>query len=783
MTPGISLCLVLHNHQPVGNFGWVIRDLWERAYEPMLKALEARPSFRAGLHYSGPLLDWIEEEEPSAIPRIRALAEREQVELLGSGLTEPILASLPLRDRHTQLVRMADRVESLFGRRPAGAWLTERVWEPDLASDLARAGYAYTIVDDNHLRSAQVPREGQWGTWSTDDQGLRLTLFASEQGLRYAMPWATVEETIAHLRANATPERSRIGLMGDDGEKFGGWPGTHELCWSTNGWMQQFFDAVEQNAAWIQPVRPADWLAAHPPLGRVYVPTSSYAEMTEWALPPDEAPVFHDLLAEARRRNRPAYKFLFGGFWRAFQARYREINDLHKQMLRVSDAVERMAQGQARDRALEHLFRGQSNDVYWHGLFGGIYLVHLRMAVLAELIAAQDLAEGGRPQTVQADLDLDGVDEVQLGAHGQRLVVDVAEGAGIGAWDLFASRLAMGSSMRRRPESYHARLRQHFLDLAERGEKPVAVRAAPIEGGAAGVADDSGNAAKAPAGEGTGDAADTTTDEAIVLLDEGLEDLLVYDRHEQRGALVTLRDLAMSEALGASELARLLDEDLGDFTDTCHELVELSDGALTVRREGSVRGAADHDQGPCRLLVTKRFELSGTRRDPALNVQLELTNAESIPQAFEVDLSFAWNAAGGGHNPDAYYRWMVGGEAFSAPHDGSGDLMGAAAVSFGNRYVGVHVETELSRPGRITWFPIETVSKSEGGYERVYQSSSLHVRWPVALPAGGTERLAVTFRAQQTRDLLAEEQERDAGRGAPGAEDLEAGAISAGAPH
>src|SRR3954464_12988673 len=86
MTPGISLCLVFHNHQPVGNFGWVFRDLWDHSYEPMLAALEARPTFRAGLHYSGPLLDWMEAEEPDSIQRIRELVEREQVELLGSGL-------------------------------------------------------------------------------------------------------------------------------------------------------------------------------------------------------------------------------------------------------------------------------------------------------------------------------------------------------------------------------------------------------------------------------------------------------------------------------------------------------------------------------------------------------------------------------------------------------------------------------------------------------------------------------------------------------------------------
>ena len=69
-----------------------------------------------------------------------------------------------------------------------------------------------------------------------------------------------------------------------------------------------------------------------------------------------------------------------GGFWRNFQVKYREINDLHKQMLRTSAKVAAMPPGAAHDRALDHLYQGQSNDCYWHGLFGGVYSRHMRLA-------------------------------------------------------------------------------------------------------------------------------------------------------------------------------------------------------------------------------------------------------------------------------------------------------------------------------------------------------------------------------------------------------------------
>ncbi len=158
--------------------------------------------------------------------------------------------------------------------------------------------------------------------------------------------------------------------------------------------MERFFEALEANADWLTTTTPSAWLAEHQPIGRVYVPTGSYAEMGEWALPAAESLVYTDLLHRAVAEGRPEARWLRGAFWRNFQVKYREINDLHKQMLRVSDAVAAMPAGAERDRALDHLHQGQSNDCYWHGLFGGIYIGHMRLATYEHLIAAEDLAEG-----------------------------------------------------------------------------------------------------------------------------------------------------------------------------------------------------------------------------------------------------------------------------------------------------------------------------------------------------------------------------------------------------
>ena len=169
---------------------------------------------------------------------------------------------------------MAGELERITGRRPQGAWLAERVWEPDLPTALAAAGYQWTILDDQHFRAAAIPEENLWGAFTTEDQGNLLTVFGTEQGLRYRIPFGGVEDVIDYLRDHATEDGKRVGMMGDDGEKFGAWPTTFEHCWGEGRWVERFFEALEANADWLSTVTPSQWLEREPPIGRVYVPTS-----------------------------------------------------------------------------------------------------------------------------------------------------------------------------------------------------------------------------------------------------------------------------------------------------------------------------------------------------------------------------------------------------------------------------------------------------------------------------------------------------------------------------
>ena len=182
--PKMMLSLALHNHQPVGNFGWVFAEGFEKAYLPMVEALERHRGVRLALHYSGPLRDWLLVEQPDFFPRVRKLVERGQVEIMTGGYYEPVLVALPEADQRGQIQKLTEAVEADFGVQPKGLWLAERVWEPHLPRVLAQSGVEYTIVDDTHFKSVGYDDADLLGYYVTEEQGHPLKIFPTSMARR-----------------------------------------------------------------------------------------------------------------------------------------------------------------------------------------------------------------------------------------------------------------------------------------------------------------------------------------------------------------------------------------------------------------------------------------------------------------------------------------------------------------------------------------------------------------------------------------------------------------------
>jgi hypothetical protein len=702
--PKFNLVLLVHAHQPVGNFDGVMERTYERSYLPFVECVARHPRIRLGLHYSGSLLEWLAEKHPEYIQRIGALVARGQVEVAGGGFYEPILIAIPHEDQIEQIRRLSFFIEDHFGKRPSGAWLAERVWEPQLPAALAEAGVEYTLVDDSHFLTAGREIPELFGYYIAEECGSTVKVIPGLQELRYLLPFGTVEDSVAFLRRSASEHPGGMACMGDDMEKFGAWPHTYEHCFR-DGWLERFFTAMEANFEWVEMVPPGEALATHAPLGRVDLPTASYTEMMEWVLPTSVRQKFHGLLDEFSDRP-DVRRFLRGGFWRGFFSKYAEANLLHKKMLRVSSKLRsdggkgsrKGAKGALlRAKAVTHLLRSQCNDAYWHGIFGGLYAPHLRTELWRELVRAETIADSldhaAKPYqaVTRLDFDADGMEEIEITSPKFAAVIKPSDGGTLEILDFRPNAVTLINSLQRRVEAYHSRLQ----NVAQFAAKVASIH------------------------------------EQTLVKEPGLEKHLKYDRWARNAFRLLLfapgKTHADFEGLGLEESAAFAG---GDYRIE-HATAEL----IHLSMEAPLRQVISEAGPNCILRATKALVFENHKDGFDVRCRVELApkgaappdSAPNGPAQFTAGLEIVINLLAP-NVPDRYIEF--GGER--KPLEWSGVVDGQR-VRLVDDWQDVAVEIEARGASQLWISPIETVSESEEGFERVYQGSQILGVWNVAL--------------------------------------------------
>jgi len=692
-SPGapVRIAIAIHNHQPVGNFDSVIAGAVARAYRPFLEALARHPGVRLSMHWSGPLLEWLESNDRSILDALGALVSRGQVELLSGAHYEPILAVIPPWDQQGQVERMARYLKSRFGVTPRGAWLAERVWEPDLPDALSRAGIEHTLLDDHHfLLAGADPNTLAEPYWVESTMG-RVGVFPIERELRYRIPFQPVPELLEWFRVS--PGRpGGVRTFGDDGEKFGIWPHTHEWVYG-QGWLEAWLTALEERRGVESLPLGEAWDLSPPRLG-IALPAASYPEMMLWALPPEtQARVEEDQRWLESQGKAELGRRIATGTWREFLARYPESRRLHRRVSELSGRIERarrscLAKDQY-DEARREVHRAQCNCSYWHGVFGGFYLPHLREAVRAHMLRADSLADALRGDPAGWTLE-QGEDEVRL--KSSRVSVAVARDPG-GAIVEIAERsrpFDFACAIARRREAYHVRVEE------------ASRRAARAGGGAA--AGRSHESASFHGEEG----APETIHGAISVKEPGLERLLEYDERQRNASQEWIRSSAEVEAAGGLSSA------IGRGP------VGLTFGVAPATDRGAARAE------PPSILMRSR--------NPSYAAMRKEVSPGQDEREFEVSFSGApargwliseWNLSL--LTPEASGRRLVlaGKEARTVAPGSTGAADAVASLRLeDSEYLHAALILAFTPAARVEWSPVETVSLSEAGAERVYQGTA-----------------------------------------------------------
>ena len=709
MSPNLRLVIVLHNHQPIGNFDGVFEAAYQDSYRAFLDVFEDYTNLPIALHTSGSLMEWIAARHPEYLDRLAALVAAGRLEIVGGAFYEPILTMIPPRDRVGQIRRYAEWLSDRFATPINGMWIPERVWEQSLTSDLAEAGVKYTVLDDFHFKNAGLHEDQLHGYYITENDGQILSVFPGSERLRYTIPFREPQETIDYLRPIAEQQPGAVVVFGDDGEKFGVWPGTKELVYE-NGWLRRFLDALVENRSWLSVVTPTEALDQVPPLGKVYIPEGSYREMTEWALPTERLKEFiqrkHHWEHEGRWQE--VVPFVRGGYWRNFKVKYPETNEMYSRMQMVSrrlheltsdsgkpdarsngngkQSAERSSAESLIDQARAELYRGQCNCGYWHGAFGGAYLPHLRNAVFRHLIAAENLldaaehrglAEGDEPwvELTTEDYNFDARPEVRLASN--RLIALIAPSQGGHLYELDVRPICHNllATLTRREEAYH--------DSVRAGESGASVDVASIH-------------------------------DRVVFKQKDLDQRLQFDRHPRKALVDHFYPADVcAAAVSAGEY-----EELGDFVTGAYE-AKLRRNPTRMQAQLTRKGRL----GERAIQVTKGLTLEAGGQNLRIAYVIEgLPPGELVH--FGVEFNFAGLPSG------CEDRYFHDAHRNSLGQLGSHlDIKGVDNISLADEWLGIDIELHSDQPMHVWTFPIETVSQSEGGFELVHQSVVVHPHW------------------------------------------------------
>lgn len=659
-----TLLFGIHMHQPVDNFQWVIEHAVEVCYGPFFEVMSRYPQFRFSLHCSGWLMEQIKGKHPKLHAQITELARQGSIEFFSAGYYEPILSVIPSDDRVKQINMLSNSISKAFGQTSKGLWLSERVWESSLIPDLKRAGVEYTVMDDYHFQCAGFEPSVLDGYYMTEEGGKKLALFPISKKLRYAIPFLNVETAIKAIKS-FNRQKDSAAIIFDDAEKFGMWPGTHEWVYA-KGWLEKFVRAVLDDPS-IKTMHYGNYYKEQCTRGIAYLPNASYYEMGEWSLRADDAMAMERFKQEMghQRYEEEGVKFLKGGIWKNFLVKYEESNRIHKRMLELSQAEKRHESPDFNTS----LYKLQTNDALWHGIFGGLYLPNLRDNAYRYLITCENLRYSDELLLLSDQNELDGHEKVKaVNAH-TIFRFDAGHGGQLVEFDSREECFNWQNTLTRRKEAYHQRL----LENKPSSQTP-------------------------PAEDGI-----DTIHNAAIEIDDTLRDAIIYDWYLKNSFIDHISD----EHFNADNFRHCNFREFGDFANQPFE-VKHDQTSIRFSRKGGL-----HFPQKVEACLEKTYILKHCGFDFEIKFSTEAKG--TLNYVLEHNFHFA-----------DYNMVAINGELLAE----NGRCDQTDRLEIYDMHLKKRIIIELDRPCDVYYFSLKTLSQSEKGFDLSIQGVSFAMVLP-----------------------------------------------------
>ncbi len=652
----VSLLFGIHMHQPVDNFGHSVDEAIELCYAPFFETMIKYPDFKFALHCSGWLLNEIKQKHPKIFSNMKKLTRKGSIEWVSAGYYEPILSAIPSRDRQAQIDKLNSFIEKNLKSKPQGLWLTERVWESAIVPDLRACGIKYAVVDDYHFLSSGFDAKKMDGYYITEEGGEDLALFPISKSLRYALPFYSVKRAIDTILECKKDENS-AAIIFDDAEKFGLWPKTHEWVYEKK-WLESFVEAVLENEK-IKTEHYGSYLEKNRSKGIAYLNNTSYFEMGEWSLKPKQSLALEALKEHVADEyfEKMGVAFIKGGIWKNFFVKYSESNYLHKRMLSHSINQEKL-----KKRALESLYKLQTNDVFWHGVFGGLYLPNLRDNAYTYLLEIERSFAKKKITYKVEDIDKDGYDELKVLTPKLSVVLTSHYGGQMVEFGSLEVLFNWQNTLMRREEAYHEKILnpKESLHVEDKSDDEIAT-----------IHNDS-------------------------LVDKSLKDELIYDWHLKYSFI----DHFSPNTFELERFKRASFHEVGDFTNQPFELDEKSH---TFSREGGIYLDKKY---PTYL----KKEYAFTDESISLDITCKSDYAEKLYYGCEFNFHLA--------HPHL--------ATFNAKKIAEGlELKEIQKLEIVDTFTQKVLTITLSEKCDLAAYTLKTISQSESGFDKVSQQISL----------------------------------------------------------